>query len=250
MVLRGRDRLHRRGPAMSEPLGLGLEEPADRQGAFPRLDDQQRARLRALGTARPTASGDILFRGRRRRLRLLRGRVRCGDDRPGVRRPKPGHSRPWGAPVPGRAQPADGLTRLPDRGRARRGRGDPGARERASTGCLRGRGAKRSDPARFSRQAFDPDRPWSGRQARRLAVLRGQPPAARISRPQPGAPSSGSTSSRTRRRTSSSRHSRSARMRRRSWSGAPRCCAIPQTPSWRACSVLALAVHRPRCATS
>src|ERR1700733_4314050 len=46
---------------MSEPLGLGLEEPADRQGAFPRLDDQQRAKLRALGTARPTASGDILF---------------------------------------------------------------------------------------------------------------------------------------------------------------------------------------------
>jgi thioredoxin reductase (NADPH) len=46
---------------MSEPLGLGLEEPADRQGAFPRLDDQQRAKVRALGTARPTASGDILF---------------------------------------------------------------------------------------------------------------------------------------------------------------------------------------------
>jgi len=46
---------------MSEPLGLGLEEPADRHGAFPRLDDQQRTKLRTLGTARPTAPGDILF---------------------------------------------------------------------------------------------------------------------------------------------------------------------------------------------
>ena len=47
---------------MNEPLGLGLEEPADRHGAFPRLDDGQRARLRALGTARTTAPGDVLFR--------------------------------------------------------------------------------------------------------------------------------------------------------------------------------------------
>ena len=47
---------------MSEPLGLGLEEPADRHGAFPRLDDGQRARLRALGTVRSIAPGDVLFR--------------------------------------------------------------------------------------------------------------------------------------------------------------------------------------------
>jgi thioredoxin reductase (NADPH) len=46
---------------MSEPLGLGLEEPADRHGAFPRLDDGQRAKLRALGTVRKTESGDVLF---------------------------------------------------------------------------------------------------------------------------------------------------------------------------------------------
>jgi thioredoxin reductase (NADPH) len=46
---------------MSEVLGLGLEEPADRHGAFPRLDDDQRARLRELGTVRTTAPGDVLF---------------------------------------------------------------------------------------------------------------------------------------------------------------------------------------------
>ena len=188
MVLRGRDRLHRRGPAMSEPLGLGLEEPADRQGAFPRLDDQQRAKLRALGTARPTASGEILFQEGDAGYDFFvveSGAVTIVQGYGGQNRVI---ARPRGAPVPGRAQPADGLTRVSDRGRARCGRGDPGARERASTGCLRGRGAERSDPARFSGQAFDPDRPRSGRQARRLAVLRGQPPPARVSRPQPGAP--------------------------------------------------------------
>jgi thioredoxin reductase (NADPH) len=46
---------------MSEPLGYGLEEPVDRQGAFPRLNDEQRARLRAIGNVRQVASGEVLF---------------------------------------------------------------------------------------------------------------------------------------------------------------------------------------------
>jgi thioredoxin reductase (NADPH) len=47
---------------MSEPLGAGMEEPPDRQGAFPRLTDQQRARLRAVGELRTVVSGEVLFR--------------------------------------------------------------------------------------------------------------------------------------------------------------------------------------------
>jgi thioredoxin reductase (NADPH) len=47
---------------MSEPLGLGVEEPENRNGAFPRLDEQQRARLRALGKVREVQSGEVLFR--------------------------------------------------------------------------------------------------------------------------------------------------------------------------------------------
>jgi thioredoxin reductase (NADPH) len=47
---------------MSEPLGTGLEEPENRNGAFPRLDEQQRARLRALGTPRTVESGEVLYR--------------------------------------------------------------------------------------------------------------------------------------------------------------------------------------------
>jgi thioredoxin reductase (NADPH) len=47
---------------MSEPLGAGVEEVTDRSGAFPRLDEAQRRKLRDLGTVRSVESGDILFR--------------------------------------------------------------------------------------------------------------------------------------------------------------------------------------------
>src|SRR5256885_12904431 len=47
---------------MPELLGVGMEEPADRHGAFPRLGDDQRALLRAAGTVRAVAPGDVLFR--------------------------------------------------------------------------------------------------------------------------------------------------------------------------------------------
>ena len=46
---------------MTEPLGIGLEEPPDRNGAFPRLDDDQRARLLAVGELRKVVPGDVLF---------------------------------------------------------------------------------------------------------------------------------------------------------------------------------------------
>jgi thioredoxin reductase (NADPH) len=46
---------------MSEPIGAGMEEPPDRQGAFPRLTDEQQARLRAAGELRAVRSGEVLF---------------------------------------------------------------------------------------------------------------------------------------------------------------------------------------------
>jgi thioredoxin reductase (NADPH) len=46
---------------VSEPLGVGLDEPADSQGAFPRLTEDQRARLRAAGEVRTVSPGDVLF---------------------------------------------------------------------------------------------------------------------------------------------------------------------------------------------
>ena len=48
--------------AVAEVLGTGIEEPLDRNGAFPRLNDEQRARLRAIGTVREIRPGDVLFR--------------------------------------------------------------------------------------------------------------------------------------------------------------------------------------------
>ena len=47
---------------MTEPLGIGLEEPPDRNGAFPRLNDDQRARLLAAGEMRKVVRGEVLFK--------------------------------------------------------------------------------------------------------------------------------------------------------------------------------------------
>jgi thioredoxin reductase (NADPH) len=47
--------------AAGEPLGVGMEEPPDRNGAFPRLDDDQRARLLAVGELRKVVPGEVLF---------------------------------------------------------------------------------------------------------------------------------------------------------------------------------------------
>jgi thioredoxin reductase (NADPH) len=42
-------------------IGAGLAETADRDGAFPRLDEGQRARLRSLGRVRAVEPGEVLF---------------------------------------------------------------------------------------------------------------------------------------------------------------------------------------------
>jgi thioredoxin reductase (NADPH) len=51
-------------PALTadEPLGAGMTEPVDRNGAFPRLTEQQRMRLRAIGRTRAVEAGEVLFR--------------------------------------------------------------------------------------------------------------------------------------------------------------------------------------------
>ncbi|MBV9802502.1 MAG: FAD-dependent oxidoreductase [Solirubrobacterales bacterium] len=46
----------------AEPLGAGMAEPVDRNGAFPRLTADQRDRLRAVGGMRSVEPGEILFR--------------------------------------------------------------------------------------------------------------------------------------------------------------------------------------------
>jgi thioredoxin reductase (NADPH) len=46
---------------VTEPLGIGVEEPPDRNGAFPRLDDAQRERLLAVGELRKVVPGEVLF---------------------------------------------------------------------------------------------------------------------------------------------------------------------------------------------
>jgi thioredoxin reductase (NADPH) len=43
------------------PLGAGMTEPPDRHGAFPRLTDSQRARMRAAGTVRRVECGEVLY---------------------------------------------------------------------------------------------------------------------------------------------------------------------------------------------
>ena len=43
------------------PPGIGLPETPDRDGAFPRLDEEQRERFRRLGVVRAVNPGDVLF---------------------------------------------------------------------------------------------------------------------------------------------------------------------------------------------
>jgi thioredoxin reductase (NADPH) len=43
------------------PIAAGLPETVDRDGAFPRFDEEQMARFRGLGRSRAVATGDVLF---------------------------------------------------------------------------------------------------------------------------------------------------------------------------------------------
>jgi thioredoxin reductase (NADPH) len=45
----------------SSPVGAGVPETVDRDGAFPRLDDKQMARFRELGQVRSVEPGEVLF---------------------------------------------------------------------------------------------------------------------------------------------------------------------------------------------
>lgn len=45
-----------------EPIGVGAPETPERDGAFPRLDDEQRAKLLALGRLRAVEAGEVLFK--------------------------------------------------------------------------------------------------------------------------------------------------------------------------------------------
>ena len=46
--------------AAADALGVGLPETPDRDGAFPRLDEEQRERFRRLGRVRPVEPGEVL----------------------------------------------------------------------------------------------------------------------------------------------------------------------------------------------
>jgi thioredoxin reductase (NADPH) len=46
---------------VDQPIGAGEPESADRDGAFPRLEESQQAKLRALGTIRKVEPGEVLF---------------------------------------------------------------------------------------------------------------------------------------------------------------------------------------------
>ena len=45
----------------TQPIGAGVAEAIDRDGAFPRLDDSQRAQFRELGRVRAVEPGEVLF---------------------------------------------------------------------------------------------------------------------------------------------------------------------------------------------
>jgi thioredoxin reductase (NADPH) len=45
----------------TQPVGAGVAETVDRDGAFPRLDESQRAQLRELGGVRAVEPGEVLF---------------------------------------------------------------------------------------------------------------------------------------------------------------------------------------------
>ena len=49
----------------ADPPGAHLPETPDRDGAFPRLDDEQRARFRRLGRLRVVEPGEVSFAGER-----------------------------------------------------------------------------------------------------------------------------------------------------------------------------------------
>ena len=233
---------------MSEPLGLGIDEPVDHSGAFPRLGDDQRARLRAVGKVRSVTPGEVLFRegdatttsssSSPARLRSCAATA----SRTGGRGPRP-------TPLPRRAQPADRRAGLSDRRRPRPGGGDPGS---PPTGCGSCCASTRSWQHRvpcLHVAPHDPDRP--GRRGQ-LIGSRYSPTAAGCASSwhATGCRLSGWTSSPTRRpRAPAGAVDHAVRDAGRD----PRRRGAPQSVqrgSWAGCLGSAPAARRRRCATS
>ena len=197
-------------------IGAGMPETAERDGAFPRLDEGQMSRLRLLGERRAVEPGDVLFEAGDAEQRLLRDRVGGGGHRPGLRRGEPRHRGPRSRTassgelrlltgqrlyLTGVVRDAGEVIQVP-RGEAPRDR-------------RRGQGAQRRDPRRVHRPPLDPDRRRNRDQADRLAVLPRLPAAARVPGPQPHAPSVDRPRGGRARRTPCSAASPSSRARRR-----------------------------------
>ena len=108
-----------------------LPETPDRDGAYPRLDDEQIARSRRGPRAADDDGRDPVPRGRRA-LRLLRRPGRQGGRRQGERRRRAADRRPRPGAVPRRAGPAHRPGRVLHRGGAR---GRRGARRAGGRGC-------------------------------------------------------------------------------------------------------------------
>ena len=169
---------------MSEPLGLGMDEPLDRYGAFPRLNDAQRVRLRAVGEVRSVSPGEVLFREgdsdypffvvesgavaivqgyeRENRVVAIHGPHRFLGELNLL----------TGSPayLAAVVRDAGDVIEVPASHLRKLGLG--------------GRGAQQSDPPRLPGTPDDPDRPRGRRKARRLALLVGHPSPARVPGPQ------------------------------------------------------------------
>ena len=120
---------------MSEVVGLGVEEPPNRNGAFPRLDDSQRQRLRAVGELRAVAPGDVLFREGDEGYDFFVVESGRGRDRARLRLREPGDRGTRAHRFLGELNLLTGEQRVSDRRGARPGRGDPGPAPAAASSC-------------------------------------------------------------------------------------------------------------------
>ena len=154
------------------------------------------------------------------------------------------------APLPRRDQPADRLAAVPDRGGARRRRGDPGV---GRCGCARSLAEDEElsniDPARVHVAPLDPDRHRRRGEAGRLALLAATPAACASSWPATGCRihwmdlEDDEEADALLRALGVRRRRDAGRDRRRRT-----CCATRATPRSRGCSASARAARRPRCA--
>ena len=131
--------------------------------------------------------------------------------------------------------------------RARPGRGHPDPDREAARDRRRGQEPQRHDPRRLHRPPRDPDRRRCGDQADRLALLGRDPPAARVSRPQPhAAPVDRPRGGRRGGRPAGEPGRRAGRDAGRDRRATARSCATRATPSWAGRSASASSGAPPR----